>query len=155
MAELSDTDRRLLRALREHPRASVTELARRLGVARGTVYTRLERLESSGVLTGHGPDVDPRAAGLSVVAFVNLEIEQGAHAATLAHLRAVPEILQIHTITGDGDLLCWAIATSNDHMHDVLQRITAHAAVIRSRTQLALHSEVVRSVADVVASLDR
>jgi DNA-binding Lrp family transcriptional regulator len=104
------------------------------------------------VITGHGPDVDPRAAGFSVVGFVTLEIEQGSHTATVDHLRAVPEILQIHTVTGDGDLLCWIIATSNDHMHLVLQRITAHPAIRRTRTQLALHTEVVRSAADVVAA---
>ncbi len=41
---LDDTDRTILRTLRRHPRASITEIARRAGFARGTVYGRLERL---------------------------------------------------------------------------------------------------------------
>lgn len=148
---LDQTDRRLVRALLADPKGSVTELARRVGIARGTVYSRLDRLERVGVIAGYGPDIDPRAAGFGVLGFVTLEIEQGSHATTMAHLRAVPEILQVHTVTGDGDLLCVVVASSNDHMHEVLQGITAHPAVTRSRTQLALHSETVRTVADVVA----
>ena len=55
---LDDTDRSILRTLRRHPRASITEIARRAGFARGTVYGRLERLERDGVITGWGPELD-------------------------------------------------------------------------------------------------
>lgn len=151
MSELTDGDRSLLRALRTQPRATVTDLARALDTARGTIYARLERLERLGVITGWGPDVDARAAGFGVRGFVNLEIDQGAHAGAMAHLRSIPEVLQIHTVTGVGDLLCMVIATDNDHMHAVLQSITAHPSIIRSQTQLALHTDVVRTAADVVS----
>ncbi|MEO6653356.1 MAG: Lrp/AsnC family transcriptional regulator [Ilumatobacteraceae bacterium] len=150
---LDQRDRVMIRALRAHPKGSVAELARSVGVSRNTVYSRLDRLERSGVIVGYGPDINPRAAGLGVLGFVTLEIEQGSHAATMAHLRTVAEILEVHTVTGDGDLLCVVVASSNDHMHDVLQGVTAHPAVTRSRTQLALHSETVRSVADVLAEV--
>ena len=152
LRSLDDTDRVLISELRARPKSSVTDLARRAGIARGTVYSRIDRLERTGVIAGYGPDVDPRAAGFGVLGFVTLEIEQGSHAATMDHLRAVPEVLQVHTITGDGDLLCVVVATSNDHMHQILQGVTAHPAVTRSRTQLALHTDEIRSVADVVAS---
>ncbi len=148
---LDHTDRALIGELRARPKSSITDLARRVGVARGTVYSRIERLERTGVIAGYGPDVDPRAAGFGVLGFVTLEIEQGSHAITMDHLRAVPEVLQVHTITGDGDLLCVVVATSNDHMHQILQGITADPVISRSRTQLALHTDEIRSVADVVA----
>ena len=148
---LDDTDRALVRELRARPKSSVTDLARRVDIARGTVYSRLDRLERTGVITGYGPDVEPRSAGFDVVGFVTLEIEQGSHAATMEHLRRVPEILRVHTITGDGDLLCVVLATSNDHMHEILQVVTAHPAVMRSRTQLALHTDEIRTAADIIA----
>ena len=148
---LDDIDRALIGELRNRPKSSITELARRAGIARGTVYSRIDRLERTGVITGYGPDVNPRAAGFSVLGIVTLEIEQGSHAVTMDHLRAVPEVLQVHTITGDGDLLCVVVATSNDHMHQILQGVTAHSTVTRSRTQLALHTDEIRSVAEVVA----
>ena len=69
---LDALDVALLTALREHPRAGDLELSRITGVARATVTARLERLERTGVVTGHGPDVDVTAAGFGVQAFVPL-----------------------------------------------------------------------------------
>ncbi len=150
-APLDALDRTVIAALRSHPRASITELAKRARVARGTLYSRLERLEDGGTIVGYGPELDPAAAGYGVVGFVTLEIAQGTHGATTDALRSITEILEIHTITGAGDLLLRVVARSNDHLHDLLQQITAIDTVERSQTQLALHSTVERTLADVVA----
>lgn len=152
---LDPIDQRLIGALREHPKASMKELARGVGVARGTIYSRLERLERLGVITGYGPDIDAGAAGYNVLAFCTLEIAQGSHTKTVTRLSAIPEIVEIHTITGAGDLLVRVLARSNDHLHDVLQTITALATVLRSQTQLALSSQKPRSVAEIVAAANQ
>ncbi len=141
---LDALDRQLLGALRAHPRASMTSLAKIVGVARGTIYSRLDQLEASGVITGYGPEVDPIAAGFGVLAFCTLEIEQGSHAPTTDALGELTEVLEIHTITGDGDLLLRIVARSNDHLHDVLQRIAGISTVSRTATQLALATPVNR-----------
>lgn len=149
---LDSTDLRLLAALRDDPRASHAVLARRVGIARGTVYSRLDRLVNEGVIVGYGPDIDAVSAGLGVLAFTTLEIRQGSHDATTAALATIVEVVEIHTITGHGDLLCRIVARSNDHLHDVLQRITAIATVARSETQLSLASVHRRPVVDVLVS---
>lgn len=150
MRELDATDLRLIAALRRHPRASMAELARTVDVARGTAYARLDRLEADGVISGYGPDVDPTRAGLDVLAFCTLEIRQGSHEATTAALAAIPQILEIHTVTGTGDLHCRIVARTNDHLHAVLQQIAAIADVERSQTQLALSTVLHRTVADIL-----
>jgi DNA-binding Lrp family transcriptional regulator len=152
---LDATDLRLLDAMRRSPRASVTELASVVGIARGTVYSRVDRLEREGVVTGYGPDIDAVTAGLSVLAFTVLEIAQGTHASTIAALEQILEIVEIHTITGQGDLLCRIVARSNDHLHDVLQRIAAIDTVTRSQTQLALSTPHERNVLDALLALHR
>ena len=60
------------------PRVGVLEASRRLGVARGTVQARLDKLAASGVVTGWGPDLAPEALGYPVTAFLTLEIRQGS-----------------------------------------------------------------------------
>ena len=70
-------DARLIRALCDIPRAGVMELARQLGVARGTVQARLDKLQQRGIISGFDPDLDLRAMGYEVLAFVSLEIAQG------------------------------------------------------------------------------
>jgi DNA-binding Lrp family transcriptional regulator len=148
---LDRTDVALIAALRRDPRQSVTQLARAVDIARGTAYSRLDRLEAEGVITGYGPDVDEVRAGFVVRAFTTLEISQGSHAATIAALGTIAEILETHTVTGGGDLLCRIVARSNDHLHDVLQRVVAITSVRRTETQLALSSTPRRTTADLLA----
>jgi len=152
---LDAIDLRLLEALRTSPHAAVTELAATVGVARGTVYSRIDRLQREGVVTGYGPDIDSLRAGLSVLAFTVLEISQGTHDSTVAALVELHEIVEIHTITGQGDLLCRIVATSNDHLHAVLQRIAHIDTVTRSQTQLALSTPHQRGVLDALLALSR
>jgi DNA-binding Lrp family transcriptional regulator len=121
-----------------------------VGIARGTVYSRLDRLRTEGVVVGFGPDVDAARAGLGVLAFTTLEIRQGRHDETTAALGEIVEVVEIHTITGRGDLLCRIVARSNDHLHDVLQRITALPTVARSESQLALATVHRRTIVDVL-----
>ena len=62
--EIDQLDARLLLILRAHPRIGLVEVARRLGVARGTVQSRLEKLQSRGVITGFGPELDPAGSAI-------------------------------------------------------------------------------------------
>ena len=80
---MDQLDRRLLLLLPETTRPGVLELSRGLGVARGTVQARLDRLQASGVLSGFGPYVDLKALGFSVLAFTTLEIAQGQESAVI------------------------------------------------------------------------
>ena len=98
------------------------ELARTLGVARGTAQARLDKLLARGVVTGFGPDIDPIALGYAVMAFTTLEIAQGRLADVVAHLREIPEVLEAHAITGPGDVHTRLVAHTNRHLQDVLNR---------------------------------
>ena len=148
---LDSLDRRLIGRLRAAPHSTVSDLARTLDCARGTVLSRLRRLEERHVIVGYGPDIDPTAAGFGVLAFTTLAISQGSHARVVDHLRTIPEILEIHTVTGSGDLLVRIVARSNDHLHLILQRVVASPDVNRTETQLALSTTVLRTTADLVA----
>lgn len=152
--ELDALDRGLISGLRSRPRPSVSELGRTLGVARATVQSRIARLEETGVILGYGPDVSAKAAGMGVVAFVTIEISQGAHDATIGALSAIDEILEVHTVTGPGDLLCRIVARTNDHLHEVLQRVARIDSVGRTQSHLALSSPIERSVADAISLLE-
>ena len=56
--KLDALDLRLLELLQQHPRVGVLELSRLAAVARATVTARIARMESNGVITGHGPQID-------------------------------------------------------------------------------------------------
>jgi DNA-binding Lrp family transcriptional regulator len=119
------------------------EASRRLGVARGTVQARLDRLQARGVVTGYGPDVDPVALGYRVTGFVTLEIRQvGGHEPVAERLAGIPEVLEVHTITGPGDMLCRVVARTNADLQRVIEAIVAVAGVVRAATVIALATPV-------------
>jgi DNA-binding Lrp family transcriptional regulator len=132
-------DAQLVQLLRDEPRVGVLEASRRLGVARGTVQARLDRMQSRGVVTGFGPDIDPAALGYGVTAFVTLEIRQaGGHDPVARGLAAIPEVLEVHTITGTGDMLCRVVARTNADLQRVIDVIVDVAGVVRASTVIAL-----------------
>jgi DNA-binding Lrp family transcriptional regulator len=140
---VDDLDVRLVELFAEDPRIGVLEASRRLGVARGTVQARLERLQRDGVITGFGPDLDPRALGYAVTAFVTLEIVQGhGHDAVAAHLATIPEVLEAHTISGAADMMCRVVARSNADLQRVLDLVVADPSINRSSTTIALATQI-------------
>jgi DNA-binding Lrp family transcriptional regulator len=149
---LDRLDGRMLRLLRERPRESLLEIARQLGVARGTLQARLDRLAGSGVVTGYGPDVDVAALGHVVEAFTTFEVDQSARAAIAARLRAVPQILEAHIVTGPGDIWC-RCGTSNQHVQQVIDRVLEVPGVRRSTTVIALSAVVPYRVQPLVDEL--
>ena len=153
MSTVDALDAGILSLLDSAPRISVLELSRRLGVARGTVQARMDRLARSGVLRGVGPVIDPAALGYPVTAFCTLEIRQGGgHDAVAAHLETIPEVLEVHTITGAGDLLVRVVARSNRDLQRVIDTVVADDAVLRTSTVIALQDQLPHRTMPLVRS---
>jgi DNA-binding Lrp family transcriptional regulator len=145
-------DARLIALLSAEPRIGVLECSRRLGVARGTVQARLDRLQARGVVRGFGPQVDPAAFGYTVEAFATLEIRQaGGHDPVAARLSAIAEVLEAHTITGPGDLLCRVVARSNQDLQRVIDAVVDVEGVERCSTVIVLATPVPYRVLPLVA----
>ncbi|GIG58674.1 AsnC family transcriptional regulator [Longispora fulva] len=140
---IDDLDVRLLRLLAAEPRIGVLECSRRLGVARGTAQARLDRLVERGVLRGFGPELDPVALGYGVMAFITLEIRQRrGHQPVAEHLAGIPEVLEAHTITGSGDMMCRIVARSNADLQRVIDEIVSVEGIVRASTIIALEEQI-------------
>lgn len=135
-------DSRLLATMRAHPRIGLTELARLLGVARGTVQARVDKLITRGVISDFGPTIVPAKVGYPILAFVSLQISQGKLSEAVQALELVPEILEVYGTSGQADLLCRVAARSTSHLQHVIARILASPAVQRSDTTIALSVQV-------------
>jgi DNA-binding Lrp family transcriptional regulator len=153
MVFIDALDARLIALLAGVPRIGVLECARRLGVARGTVQARLDKLISRRVIRGFGPDVAPDALGYGVTAFVTLEIRQRyGHDPVAAHLVEIPEVLEAHTITGTGDLLCRIVSRSNADLQRVIDEIVSYDGIVRASTIIALAEQIPYRILPLVRS---
>jgi DNA-binding Lrp family transcriptional regulator len=148
-------DTELLMALAEDPRQGTGELAVRLGVTRNTVVARLNRLTEHSVIEGFNVRVDLARVGLTVVAFVHLQLAQGALQAVIEELRRRPHVLEVNATTGRSDLVVRTAARSHPELQGILQDILAIPGVLRSETEVALSTPVPYRIGPLLAALTK
>ena len=135
-------DARLISALRTNPRVGLLEVARQLGVARGTVQARLQKLESSGVITGHGPEIDPHALGYTVTAFVLIELAQGRLGEAASVMADMPEVIEADGVSGPHDLICRVVARDTEHLQQLINELLSTPAIRRCTSYIVLSRQV-------------
>jgi DNA-binding Lrp family transcriptional regulator len=144
-------DARLIALLRDEPRLGLMEASRRLEVARGTVQARLAKLETGGVIKGHGPEIDPARLGYPVLAFVFLQIAQGRLTEAVSVLQSTPEVLESTATSGPSDLLCRIVARDTEHLQEIVNRLLSNNAIRRSTSYIALSQPIPYRTAPLVA----
>ncbi len=152
MTSIDRLDADIIEQLTVHPRMGLVEVARRLGVARGTVQARMAKLAERGAVTGFGPHVDPAAIGYPVLAFIFLEISQGRLAEAVERLEELPEVLEAYGTTGPRDLLCRVVARSNEHLQEIINRILSTNAIRRSTSYIAMSTQIAPRTLPLVRS---
>lgn len=135
---MDDTDRQLLALLREDGRASVAALAKRLGVARGTVQNRMARLEAEGTVVGYTVRLRPEVQDRRIRAFMSLAVDANRTEAVLHTLRGEPSVTSLHTTNGRWDILAELRTDSLEAFDAVLRRIGLTDGVARTETSLLL-----------------
>jgi DNA-binding Lrp family transcriptional regulator len=139
---LNPTDLKILLALIRDPRIQIGELSDSVGVARNTAQSRVRRLVRAGVLRTGGREVDLEAVGYDVVAFVTIEVSHRELDGVVAALRLIPQVLEVHEISGRGDVWCRVVATDTHNLQASLRQVLRIKGVIRTETVLALHTHI-------------
>ncbi|MFC8410377.1 Lrp/AsnC family transcriptional regulator [Arthrobacter sp. NPDC057259] len=139
---LDPTDLRILLELVKDPRVQIGELSDALGIARNTAQTRVRRMLRSGILHDGGREIDLEAVGYDVVAFVTIEVNHRELDGVVAALRLIPQVLEVHEISGRGDVWCRLVATDTHNLQTALRSILRIKGVIRTETVLALHTHI-------------
>ncbi|CUH64474.1 DNA-binding transcriptional regulator AsnC [Thalassovita gelatinovora] len=141
MPELTTTDRRLIAALRENARASITELAHIAGVSRTTVKTRIDALVSDGRIRKFTIETDADQQD-QVRAITTIELQGSMSRAVIRTLRAIPEVSSIHSTNGAWDLVVEVRAESLQQFDRILREIREVKGVLNSETSLLLSSVI-------------
>ncbi|ANY09710.1 AsnC family transcriptional regulator [Pseudonocardia sp. HH130630-07] len=129
-------------ALAEDPRAPVLALAERIGLSRNTVQARLARLDRLGALAPFERRVDPVVLGYPLAAFVMVRVVQRELTAVADALDRVPEVLEVHGISSDEDLLVHLVAADADDLYRIAGALLAIPGVERTSTSLVMRSLV-------------
>lgn len=137
MSGLDDTDRRIVDALLADGRLSMRALADRLHISRAGVYTRVERLERDGVITGYAATVDHRKYGRPLSAYVNLKVAQQSWKALRPRLLAIEDVEHAALVSGEYDIVLLVRTRDVTTLRDlVLTRLQDMPEVLSTQTLL-------------------
>ncbi|UWR65735.1 Lrp/AsnC family transcriptional regulator [Phaeobacter inhibens] len=142
--QTDETDQHLLTLLRENARRPVADLARRLGLARTTVQARIERLETSGVISGYTLRTSSQARPpLQATVLISIEPRSGPE--VLARLRGLPGVEVVHTTSGRFDLLAQVVAQTTTELDETIDRIGEARGVRSSESLIHLATKLDRT----------
>ncbi|WP_377293521.1 Lrp/AsnC family transcriptional regulator [Rhizobium sp. SG2393] len=141
---VTDKDRELLALLQDNARMPTATLARRLGLSRTTVQTRLERLEREGIITGYGVRLsDAYSAGM-VRAHVLITIAPRALSLAVKALSAFHEVRTLHSVSGHYDLIAIVEAPSVQELDGIIDTIGALDGVEKTQSSIILSTRIDR-----------
>lgn len=135
-------DAQLLLAMTENPRATTVALADQISVSRNTAHSRLTRHEQDGTLDSFERRINPKALGYPLTAFITTQVTQRKLDDVAAALAAIPEVLQVHGISGAIDLLVHVVAADAEDLYRIAGHILAIPGVERTNTALVMRELV-------------
>ena len=103
---MDSIDLDILTILQHDARTSNAEIARRLGMAPSAILERIRKLQKQDVIQGYEAQIDPRAAGCALLAFVSVGVAEFGEMTSGDLLAAIPEVMEVHHVAGDD---CWLV----------------------------------------------
>lgn len=125
----------LLRLLSADPRMSVSELARRIAMSAPAVRERIQRLEETGVIRGYRLDIDSRALGYPISAFVRVRPAPGNLPRIIALAASLPQVTECYRITGEDCFIVRIHLDSLDGLDTILDQFLAYGQTTTSIVQ--------------------
>jgi Lrp/AsnC family transcriptional regulator, leucine-responsive regulatory protein len=126
---------RLLTVLNRDPRISMSALGREIGLSAPATSERFRRLLECGVITGFRMDIDPRALGLPVSAWVRVRPGPGMLPKVVDLAREIPQVTECHRITGEDCFLLQVHAPGVTEFEEVLDRFLLYGQTTSSIVQ--------------------
>lgn len=141
---LTAADEQLLSILREDARISTAEIARRMGLSRTTVQSRVARLEREGVIRGYTVRVAEEVERDRLRAHILITVLPKQTSAVVRALHAMPEVRALHSVSGTHDLVAIVVAAGVQEMDALTDHIGALDGVERTTTSIILSTKFER-----------
>lgn len=142
---LDEIDRRLISALQINARESVALLARKLGIARTTVTSRIARLEKTKVITGYGVRLGKQLVDGGLQAYVGITVQSRAGGNVIRRLNSIAQIEQLCAVSGEFDYVAWLRSDSPEQLDRLLDQIGELEGVAKTTTSIILSGKIDRA----------
>ena len=144
IVHMDEIDTRLISALREDARAPTAALARRLGLSRTTVQSRLERMERSGAIAGYTVRLSDAHERGQIHAYVMITVSHKQAGAVTAAIRRLPAVRSLQSVSGPFDMIAKAVAPTVAEMDALIDALGALEGVERTTSSIVLSTKIDR-----------
>lgn len=141
---MDEMDRKLLALLQTDAREPTSSIARKLGVSRSTVQSRITRLEQRGIIGGYTVRLSDDYARARIRAHVLITVAPKLAPRVDAELKKMPEVTSLYSISGVNDLIAIMAAETTSEMDRVIDRIGAIPGIERTTTSIVLSTKFER-----------
>ncbi len=124
---LDAVDTALVRFLARDARATMTDLARAVGLSPPSVAERVRRLEEAGIIRSYGAVVDPAALGLSLAAYIRIRPLPGLLGKVAEVLQGLNAIVACDRVTGEDCFIAKAHVRSVAELEALIDEIIPYA----------------------------
>ena len=135
---LDTTDREIIAALTDDGRMTVRDLATQIGLSSPSITDRILKLKDVGAITGYTVQVDPKAFGLTIAAYVRMQARPGELKRVAQMLNDTPEVVEADHVTGEDCFLVKVVVCDVQDLETVVDRFVPFAstdtAIIQSST---------------------
>jgi Lrp/AsnC family leucine-responsive transcriptional regulator len=136
---LDDLDIKMLNMLQQRARTKRNELAEAVELSIPSVSERLHKLETNGVIEGYYTKLNRKIFGFDIMAYILVVMESSKHYKSLiTHVEKKPEILECHSVLGEGSHLLKALVKNSEALEKLLSEIQAWTGVVSTKTTFVL-----------------
>ena len=138
---LDEIDIAILNHLQENGRAQRNKIAELVSLSVPSVSERMKKLEERGLIEGYHAVLNSKDFHFDITAFLFVQVDGSEHYANFVlEVQKEPEILECHSITGEGSHLLKVRTKNTSSFEQLLSRIQAWDGVDKTRSNLVLSS---------------
>ncbi|MEM1578096.1 MAG: Lrp/AsnC family transcriptional regulator [Archaeoglobaceae archaeon] len=139
MTKIDDIDIEILRELQNDARKSLKEIAEKVGVAEGTVYNRINKMKSAGIIKKFIPVVDYSTLGYDITAIIGITAEGGQIVEIEKEIAKEKNVTAVYDVTGDYDILVVAKFENREKLNEFVKKLLGMKSVKKTYTMLVLN----------------
>jgi DNA-binding Lrp family transcriptional regulator len=138
MIVIDDLDRQILTLLQKDARLSYREIAKELGIAVGTVYNRIKRLEEEGVIKGFYPKLDYEKLGYGLTAIIGVRAQGKRIIEIEKEIAKDDHVMCVYDVTGEFDIIVVAKFRGREDMNKFVKSVLSIDGVEKTTTHVAM-----------------
>ncbi|MHA1668745.1 MAG: Lrp/AsnC family transcriptional regulator [Candidatus Heimdallarchaeaceae archaeon] len=124
MFQLDKKDLEIILELKRNAKSSMGQLTKKLEIPKSSIYRRILKLEEKGIISGYTARINFNKIGKPIVSFILISVQLDTVKVTqreiALEIAKIPEVYEIHIITGEYDLLAKVRTTSIENLGDVV-----------------------------------